>query len=297
MRLASLAQTTSTQAATLADSAELIARLEHALELVRTEFDAPSEVRHPSFVPPAPEQPGERNEEGRVLRQYLKAIADLMSQRSLFVGDLEATVRRVTEAAALTLEIDRVSVWFLDEQRTKIVCADLFEQRAARHSSGQVMLAKDYAVYFEALSYEQTVAAHDANTDPRTSCFSQGYLEPLGIGALIDVPIWVGGAMAGVICHEHVGGKRTWTNDEETFAYVMSGLIALTLEQRTHAAVPAPAPAPRREERRVLRELPQESEAEMMARAELESFANGDLGAPGQGELGSELQRDEESQA
>jgi GAF domain-containing protein len=112
---------------------------------------------------------------------------------------------------------------------------------------------------------------------------------------MIDVPIWVGDAMVGVICHEHVGGRRNWTNDEETFGYVMSGLIALTLERRAHTA--PPASARRREERPLPRESSQVSEAEMMARAELESFGHGDLGAPGQGELGSELQREEESQA
>jgi GAF domain-containing protein len=243
MRLASLSQTTSTQAATLADTSELLMRLERALELVRAEFGARDESRHPSFIPPAPEPASARNKETGLLRQYLKAIADLMSQRSLFVGDLDAAARRVTEAAAITLKIDRVSVWFLDDARTKIVCADLFEQAGARHSSGQQILAQDFEPYFDALSYEQTVAAHDANTDPRTSCFSEGYLKPLGIGAMIDVPIWAGGAMVGVICHEHVGGRRTWTNDEETFAYVMSGLIALALEQRAHEGRAAEHPA------------------------------------------------------
>lgn len=27
--------------------------------------------------------------------------------------------------------------------------------------------------------------------------------------------------MVGVVCHEHVGPKRLWTKDEETFAYLI----------------------------------------------------------------------------
>ena len=102
---------------------------------------------------------------------------------------------------------------------------------AARHSSGTVLKATDFAPYFNALNGERTIAADDANTDPRTSCFSEVYLKPLGIGALLDVPIWADRTMVGVICHEHVGPARRWSSDDETFAYVLASLVALTLEQ------------------------------------------------------------------
>jgi GAF domain-containing protein len=85
---------------------------------------------------------------------------------------------------------------------------------------------------FHALTTERTIAAHDAQTDTRTSCFTASYLRPLGIGAMLDVPIWHGGKMVGVVCHEHLGGPRTWTADEESFAYVVANLVALSLDQR-----------------------------------------------------------------
>ncbi|HTV21856.1 MAG TPA: GAF domain-containing protein, partial [Polyangiaceae bacterium] len=57
-------------------------------------------------------------------------------------------------------------------------------------------------------------------------------LEPLGIYSLLDVPIWLGRKMVGVVCHEQVGSRRTWTQDDETFAYLMSHFVALALERR-----------------------------------------------------------------
>jgi GAF domain-containing protein len=48
---------------------------------------------------------------------------------------------------------------------------------------------------------------------------------------MLDVPIWVGQRMVGVICHEHVGPSRTWNSDEETFSYLMSNFVALALER------------------------------------------------------------------
>ena len=230
MRLASLAQVTSTEASTQGDTPELLARLDNAFVRIREEFgrtqgsaDAAA-GSGPDAVPASPSSD--------VPRRCLTTVADLIAQRSLFVGDLESTVRRVTEAACSALNVERVSVWFLDSECTRIVCADLFERAIARHSSGTTLNAVDFAPYFSALMRERTIAAHEANTDPRTSCFSQVYLKPLGIGAMLDVPIWASEKMVGVICHEHIGPSRRWSTDDETFAYILASLVALTLEQR-----------------------------------------------------------------
>jgi GAF domain-containing protein len=228
MRLASLARVTSTEAVTGDDSAELLTRLEGAMNQVRAEFTRGE---------------GERvlaagSGEAAVLRSQLQIFLDLMTQRGLFLSDVGATIRRINEAAASTLRVARVSIWFLDDKRTKIICKDLFEQAQRRHSSGTELFAKDFPAYFRALETERTIAAHDAHTDPRTSCFSTVYLTPLGINSMLDVPIWHGQKMVGVVCHEHVGPRRTWNKDDETFAYLMAGFVALALEQAAASREP-----------------------------------------------------------
>jgi hypothetical protein len=230
MRLASIAQITSMEASTAADSPELFVRLEAALDRVRSEFSDEGASPAPAKAGAVASKPALASNEQ--LRRYLSAAAELFSQRSLFTGDLQATVRRITEAACSTLDIERVSVWFLDDERSKIVCADLFQRTSAEHSSGVELFAKDFAPYFEALASKNSILAVDANRDPRTRCFSESYLRPLGIGAMLDIPIWASEEMVGVICHEHVGGARNWTPDEESFAHILSGLVSVTVEQR-----------------------------------------------------------------
>jgi GAF domain-containing protein len=230
LRLASLTQITSTEAATRKDTPELTAKLEAALVTVRAEF---ASTRKGPKASKSQElgmwtQVAKENE---VLRRQLASVADLLSQRSLFVGNVNATVRRMTEAAAAMLQVERVSVWFSHDGRTKMVCADLFERTKALHSAGTEQLARDFPAYFEALAQERTIAAEDAQQDPRTRCFSDRYLKPHGIGALLDVPVWARSRMVGVIRCEHVADKRAWTSDEETLVYVLSSLVALTLEQ------------------------------------------------------------------
>jgi len=173
-----------------------------------------------------------RKSEAR-LREHNRVFLELVAHKSTFLGNVDATIRRVTESAARTLDVARASVWFYDEARTKIVSQDLFQQDGrggGTHASGVALMEAHFPTYFEALLQERTLAAHDAHTDPRTACFSTPYLTPLGIGAMLDVPIWAHGQMIGVVCHEHVGGARTWTADEENFAYLMANFVALSIE-------------------------------------------------------------------
>lgn len=110
-----------------------------------------------------------------------------------YSGDLARTIREATEAASCALDIDRVSVWQYDRMRRSIVCEDLFETSSGRHLRGMELDAERFPAYFEAMEAEEMIAADDAITDPRTSEFAESYLIPLGIGAMLDAPIWAGG--------------------------------------------------------------------------------------------------------
>ncbi len=48
---------------------------------------------------------------------------------------------------------------------------------------------------------------------------------------MLDVPIWANGKMVGVLCYEHVGPAREWTTDEESFAYLISNIMAMAIEK------------------------------------------------------------------
>lgn len=167
----------------------------------------------------------ERNAER--LRTHNRVFVDLMSQRTALFSDPMAAFRRLTEAAAQTLDVARASIWFYDDAKSGITCIDLFEKDQAKHSEGVVLAAKDFPSYFAGLLEERTIAADNAHEHPMTSEFSEVYLKPLGINSMLDVPIWVEGQMVGVVCHEHVGPARTWTPDEENFAYLMGSIAAL----------------------------------------------------------------------
>lgn len=144
--------------------------------------------------------------------------------------DLAEFRRRVTEVGAETLGVERVSVWSYSGGRAEIVCDDLHRLGQRTHESGVRLRAEDYPHYFEALERSRTIAAADARTDPRTSEFREGYLEPLGITSMMDVPIRLHGRVVGIICHEHTGPPREWTVEEQEFAASVADHVSLALE-------------------------------------------------------------------
>jgi hypothetical protein len=223
VRLASMSSVTSAEAAAVDDTPELLERLTRGLERLRVQLRRRSPTQLDAPLASDVEVVGE-------LRRHTRAHLELLSQRDTLLRDAAQTIRRIDETAAETLRVHRVSVWRLEADPRRIRCLDLYERAHRRHSDGVELLEKDFPAYFSALEVERTIAAHDAVRDPRTSGFADSYLRPLEIESMLDVPIWVDGNMWGVICHEHVGGPRVWNADEETFAYLMSSYIGLSLE-------------------------------------------------------------------
>ena len=172
-----------------------------------------------------------RETEGRLRRQN-SVLVDLARRPSIQSGDLHAALREIAEAAAHTLEIDRVGVWFFTPDRHAIHCVELYERSTNSHKSGYELLAAQHPAYFRALESERVVVAHEAQRDPRTAAFAESYLIPLNITSMIDAPIRRLGHIAGVVCHEHVGPARYWTPDEESFACSLGDLVAMAIDAR-----------------------------------------------------------------
>jgi PAS domain S-box-containing protein len=170
-----------------------------------------------------------RATEDRITRQRTALIA--LASQEVFAGpDIAAALRQVTEAGAGTLKVARVSIWRCNADHSAIECADLFESDSGRHCAGAMLAAAAHPSYFRALEFSEIIAADDALNDPRTCEFADHYLRPLLIGAMLVAPIRLGGVRAGVLCHEHVGPPRQWTEDEKTFAVALANLVSLALE-------------------------------------------------------------------
>jgi len=93
------------------------------------------------------------------------------------------------------------------------------------------LYARDYPGYFAALNTPPgVVISHDVMRDERLKEFWVGYFKPLKITSMLDVPVLRAGQLYGVICHEHVGSARRWTDTEVAAALSFANIVALAVE-------------------------------------------------------------------
>ena len=163
------------------------------------------------------------------MADFGSVLARLARSTVMENGDLSGVLRAITEAAATALQVERVNIWVFDRERTRVRCIEAYARGTGRHTEGDEILAAEAPSYFAALAELRTVAAFDARHDPRTRELAS-YLEPRGITTLLDAPLYQGGELSGIVCHEHVGPARQWSAAEQAFAGSVGDLVSLAIE-------------------------------------------------------------------
>jgi signal transduction histidine kinase len=143
----------------------------------------------------------------------------------------EVALQGALRLCARTLKVDRVGFWRFADDRQALALALGYTLSTDEWNAGDVLLASRYPAYWVAIESRRIVAAHDAPRDPATHELADSYLAPLGIGALLDAPVFRAGELIGVVCFEHVGAARSWSPDELSFASATGDLVAMVLEQ------------------------------------------------------------------
>lgn len=166
----------------------------------------------------------------RLLTKQNAVLSRLARRQTPESNDFESSLKELTEAAAETLEVERVGVWLFDDDRSGINCLHLYERTPNRHSAGGFICANDFPAYFSALQTERIIPADDAVRDPRTHEFAASYFKEHKITSMLDAPLWHSGSMIGVICFEHIGPLRHWVSQEQQFAASIADFVALALE-------------------------------------------------------------------
>ncbi len=59
------------------------------------------------------------------------------------ISKLENTLKHLTETVSKTLNVDRVSVWFFNKEKTVLTCADIYILDTDVHESGFKLIAQD----------------------------------------------------------------------------------------------------------------------------------------------------------
>ena len=142
--------------------------------------------------------------------------------------------------AAETLQVERVSLWRFDAERSAIVClGSVPTHRRRLPIRGTPAPPRLAPAYFDAIERERVIAAHEARTDARTREFTDVVSRAARHLARCSTCRCAGATrVIGVLCAEHVGGAAPWTVDEQNFAVSTANLIAVAIadERRPRGA-------------------------------------------------------------
>jgi two-component system, cell cycle sensor histidine kinase and response regulator CckA len=164
--------------------------------------------------------------EAETRHAYHAVTLRLARERVTDTRPLRDVLKEVTAVTATALQVTRVSVWFFVNEPRSIRCDYLHQLERGEIYEGAILLARDFPVYFEMLESSRVVRFIDRDGDPMSEEFRSSYLAPLGITAMLDAPILQGGDIIGIVCHEHVGGVREWTDPECEFAASVGDIVA-----------------------------------------------------------------------
>ncbi|MCF2902980.1 GAF domain-containing sensor histidine kinase [Pseudoalteromonas sp. OFAV1] len=172
-------------------------------------------------------------------QQLVQLLYGVSISSDLDSGNVELAERLILNAVLDGLEIGRAGIWLLNAENTAIECRLLLDRENNQEIQTLVLPRDAYPAYFKALDTQRTITAEDAHTDPATFEFSESYLKPLNIGAMLDAPIRYKGKMIGIFCCEHIGGARHWSEDECSFIGALADLYGRALSaqenERTNA--------------------------------------------------------------
>ncbi|MGK7928878.1 MAG: PAS domain S-box protein [Spirulina sp.] len=216
----------------------------------------------------------ELEENHRKLQERDAILVMLAKTQSLYRGDLHAAFAAISQKTAQTLEVERVSIWLLDETEGVMRCEEIFQRTGNReqrtenrdqiiekeednssfilhpseilHPSSFILHPSDvphplqiadYPRYFQLLASDRPLAVTDAQNDPRVAELKAIYLQPLEITSFLDVPIRLAEKIRGAIRIERTKVIRPWTPEEENFVRSLANLVSLVLEMRDRRTV------------------------------------------------------------
>lgn len=143
---------------------------------------------------------------------------------------LNIVIDLILKEATLISRANRVSFW--KYHKDIITCKNLFSLDNQNLSDKNILNKESYPIYFETLSNKAIINAPDVFNKLETSEFQKLYFTKNNIKSMLDVPIFLTGQLAGVVCFESTEKKREWDNEDINYARTISDVISLAISSQ-----------------------------------------------------------------
>ncbi|CUI16353.1 Conserved hypothetical membrane protein [Candidatus Protochlamydia naegleriophila] len=181
----------------------------------------------------------EIHERQRIEEEYLQAQHYLQRRHEALeyltkftTSELKSSIQEVILKTASVMEVDRVSIWFYEEedQRHLLSCAGLYVFSTNSFSNHLEFISDYFPHYFHALTMHShlTIPSHD---DAELNQELASYLASFHIISKLDIPIIFEGKLLGVLCCEETREHRDWNLQDRHFGQTIADIIAIMIEQ------------------------------------------------------------------
>ncbi|MBZ4033466.1 PAS domain S-box protein [Flavobacterium sp. 17A] len=143
---------------------------------------------------------------------------------------LNTVIDLILKEASTISNADRVSFW--KYHKDLITCKNLYSHDNQNLNDKNILNKESYPIYFETLSNKAIINAPDVFNKLETSEFQKLYFTKNNIKSMLDVPIFLTGQLAGVVCFESTVRKREWDNEDINYARTISDVISLAISSQ-----------------------------------------------------------------
>jgi two-component sensor histidine kinase len=169
--------------------------------------------------------------------QYKDFFNELSKSHFLNKSDNDIVFYELAKKLTTCFGLSRINIWLFSEDEQLINCVGNYAQEGDVFSKGDIIRKKECPIYFDHLLSDEIISIDDVSIDERIAELKNTYCATHSIKAMMDVPIRIGGKLAGVVCYEDVHRTRRWTLDEEYFAIAVNQIIAMAIEAQKRRVV------------------------------------------------------------
>jgi signal transduction histidine kinase len=170
---------------------------------------------------------------GRAGQRQRTAAEALLAISRAVTGDWGESMRHIVQLDAQAMDVERVTFWSARTDPASIRCEAGFVASVGMLERGAVLREADAPEYFAALRELPVLAVKDVRADPRCGGLRE-YCASRRISSMLNVPLRSAGELVGVLCHEHVGPTRRWTERDKDIASGAARIAASALAAREH---------------------------------------------------------------
>ncbi len=136
-------------------------------------------------------------------------------------------LQTISEVIAKTLDAERISIWKIDDENSKIEAQNIFDRINGLHEDSGDFPLTNLLEFVKVIQRHRFINIFNTQEDERLNYLSDSEWGLHGVKSLLIVPIRSKGIITGILRIDQMRSRRIWMEEEIHFACQVADLIAI----------------------------------------------------------------------